>query len=331
MLDRLIYRAAGALRSSVLTTVEYHGYAIPIKACYLGSESASAPVLAFVGGVHGVERIGTQVVLAFLETLVQRLSWDQSLIVGLENLRLLFIPIVNPVGMMRRTRANGAGVDLMRNAPIDADTSVPYLVGGHRISAKLPWFRGKRREPMQPEAQALCDLVSRELTRSPFTLTLDVHSGYGVQDRLWFPLAGSRAPIEDLPEIYSLFRLLQKTYPNLNYLFEPQSHHYLTHGDLWDYLYLHSRQPGKMFLPFTLEMGSWNWVRKNWRQTGSFFGWFNPVKPHRVQRVLRRHTVLLEFLVRAVRSYEHWIPGDLSREKYRKIAENYWYGQKRSE
>ena len=324
-MDELIVRAGRHLRSRVLTNVEYQGHFLPIKACYFGSERPDVPVLAFVGGVHGIERIGSQVVLAFMETLVKRLEWDDSLIRGLEHLRLLFIPVLNPVGLIRKSRANGAGVDLMRNAPVDADTSVPFLVGGQRLSARLPWYRGRRNAPMQPESAALCEAINAELANAPFVLSVDVHSGYGVKDQLWFPLACSYQPVENLPEIYSLFELLQDTYPNLNYLIEPQSHQYLTHGDLWDHLYLTSREGAAVFLPLTLEMGSWNWVRKNWRQTGSFAGWFNPVKPHRIQRVLRRHTVLFEFLLRATRAYGNWLPGELSREKCRQKALQMWY------
>ena len=35
--------------------------------------------------------------------------------------------------------------------------------------------------------------------------------------------------------------------------------------------------PDNVFLPFTLEMGSWLWVRKNPRQMLDYFGYFNPV------------------------------------------------------
>jgi len=258
LLDKLIKRAEPTLRSRVLAAVPYEGIEIPIRACYLGSEREDVPVLAIVGGVHGVERIGSQVVLAFLQSLVQRLKWDVGLTAALQDLRILFIPVLNPVGVIRQTRSNGAGVDLMRNAPLDADTRVPFLVGGQRISTVLPWYRGKSGQPMQPESQALCDAIAGELASSPCTLTLDIHSGYGAQDRLWFPLAGSHTPVEHLPEIYSLVRLLQKTYRNLDYIIEPQSHQYLTHGDLWDYLYLQPRENAGVFLPFTLEMGSWN-------------------------------------------------------------------------
>jgi hypothetical protein len=40
----------------------------------------------------------------------------------------------------------------------------------------------------------------------------------------------------------------------------------------------------KPFIPLTLEMGSWAWVRKNLRQLFNFPSYFNPQKTHRHQR-----------------------------------------------
>ena len=66
------------------------------------------------------------------------------------------------------------------------------------------------------------------------------------------------------------------------YVIEPQSRQYLAHGDLWDHLYLRSRErPERVFLPLTLEMGSWIWVKKNPRQLFSRQGIFNPLVQHR--------------------------------------------------
>ena len=89
---------------------------------------------------------------------------------------------------------------------------------------------------------------------------------------------------------------------------EPQSLQYTTHGDLWNYLFLESTKEstGHTLLPVTLEMGSWIWIKKNPRQLFSSLGIFNPVKPHRLQRTLRRHHALLDFMLRAVASHENW-------------------------
>ena len=73
-----------------------------------------SPCLTLVGGVHGLERIGSMVVISTLQTIIELLSWDQTLKDRLKHSRLLFVPILNPVGMFRRSRSNGNDVDLMR-------------------------------------------------------------------------------------------------------------------------------------------------------------------------------------------------------------------------
>ena len=114
------------------------------------------------------------------------------------------------------------------------------------------------------------------------------------------------------------------TYPHQEYLFEPQAKHYLVHGDLWDYLYLESLERGNIFLPLTLEMGSWRWVRKNPLQIRQLLGLFHPMKPHRHRRVLRSHLILLDFLLHATLSYQNWI--HKSREpEIEKMALSLWY------
>ena len=245
-----------------------------------------------------------------MRSLLGRLKWDQALHHQLESVRLIFMPLVNPAGMWNNTRCNGAGVDLMRNAPVESCEKVPFLLGGQRFSARLPWYRGVLDAPMQPEAQALCDLVHTELSSRSFSVALDCHSGFGLQDRIWFPFAHSPVPIRHMPEIEALKNLFSETYADHNYLFEPQSMQYLTHGDLWDYLYLQSESRGdNIFLPLTLEMGSWRWVKKNPRQLFSRTGIFNPNAPHRLQRVLRSHLLWFDFLTRAACANRHWLPG----------------------
>ena len=311
-----------------LTQISHQDKIFPVHSFTLGSESTDVPCLIYVGGVHGLERIGTDVVLAFLETLIQRLDWDHSLINGLEGLRLVFVPALNPVGLINNTRGNGNGVDLMRNAPIDAEDKPPLLAGGHRIHAKLPWYRGRKNSPMEAESQAIIELVRKECLTRPFSLILDCHSGFGFEDRLWFPYAYSRRPMEHLAEAYALKQLLHRTYPHLNYVFEPQAHSYTAHGDLWDYLYLEALEKNTVFLPMTMEMGSWRWIKKNPRQLASLSGIFNPVIPHRLQRVLRRHIVLMEFLIRATRAWQQGIPEQEFRRQQTTEALQHWYGEK---
>ena len=158
---------------------------------------------------------------------------------------------------------------------------------------------------------------------------LDCHSGYGRKDRLWFPYAGIRKPFTQLAEIQALKDLFDKTYPNHTYYkFEPQSMHYMTHGDLWDYLHIKSlNAPQNLFLPLTLEMGSWLWIQKNPIQILRFKSLFNPMLPHRHQRILRRHLVLIEFLLRAVEGYKNWLPEGERKQVLRAQAMKKWYSQ----
>ena len=307
-LQQMIAQAPAQLHTQVLTKVPHMTEKLPVYALTLGKQDKTLPAVVLVGGVHGLERIGTQVVLAYLQTLLNRLPWDLCLQHTLENCCIYFIPLLNPAGMANGWRANGNSVDLMRNAPVDCTEGAAWLVGGQRISRAIPWHRGNA-ERMEAESQALVDFIRRELFERPFSLVLDCHSGFGTTDRLWFPYAKSkRQPIAHLAEMYRLRQLLFQSYPHQNYIFEPQSQHYLCHGDLWDYLYDLAQAQHSTMLPLTLEMGSWNWVRKNPFQLLSSLGMFHPVKPHRVKRVLRSHLILINFLINSTMSYQNWLP-----------------------
>ena len=323
-LEQLLMTAPAELKVEVLAQVPHMAQRLPLYALTLGNTAADKPAVLLVGGVHGLERIGTQVVLAYLQTLLQRLPWDLCLQHTLEQCCIYFIPLLNPAGMANGWRANGNSVDLMRNAPVECLEGAAWLVGGQRISRVLPWHRG-RTDKLEIESQALVNFVTRELFSRPFSQVLDCHSGFGRTDRIWFPYAKSRRqPIAHLAEMARLRQLLFQAYPHQNYIFEPQSQHYLCHGDLWDYLYDLSLKHHTTMLPLTLEMGSWNWVRKNPFQLLSSLGMFHPVKPHRVKRVLRSHLILINFLINSTMSYQRWLPL-ADKAQLHAEAEQLWY------
>ena len=324
-LERTIEAGGSLLQAEVACRVEHQGRVLPVYAITLGNPDPALPAVGYFGGVHGLERIGARVVIAWFHSLVRRLRWDAGLHAQLEQLRLVFMPLVNPGGMARGTRANPAGVDLMRNAEVEAREPVPPLLGGHRLSAALPWFRGRSGEAMQPESAALCRVVQRELHPRPCSIALDCHSGFGMRDRLWFPFAHSRTPFGQLAQLHALHEIFEETLAHHPYVFEPQSRQYLAHGDLWDHLCLQAPAQG-VFLPLTLEMGSWLWVKKNPRQLFSRGGIFNPVIAHREQRVLRRHLPLLDFVLRAAAGHRFWLPeGAVEEQHHRKRALARWY------
>jgi hypothetical protein len=328
-IERIAGTAGNGFETRTLCEIECGGRRLPLRTIALGNPDPKVPAIGIFGGVHGLERIGAQVVIAFLQSIISRLRWDTTLHRQLEQIRLVFVPAVNPGGMSRRTRANPNGVDLMRNAPLEAREKVPFLIGGHRFGPRLPWYRGPATAPMEQETAAVCRLVSAELLSHHFSIAIDCHSGFGVHDRIWFPYAHTALPIPHLPEMHALMEIFDQTHSHHRYVFEPQSRQYLAHGDLWDYLYLRSLEMAdRVFLPLTLEMGSWLWVKKNPRQLLSRHGIFNPLIEHRRQRVLRRHLSWLDFMTRAASGHALWLPAGEAREQHRMRAMQHWYSGK---
>lgn len=308
--EELARRAGSYLRVEELCRVRERGREFPVHGLVLGSPRRRRPTFGLFAGVHGLERVGTEIALTWLETLVARLQWDKELRRVLRKSRIVSIPMVNPAGVYFGHRGNSAGVDLMRNAPVEASAKVPLLVGGHRLGPWLWWYRGRAGE-LEPEARALIDFVRREIFPARAAVTLDLHSGFGLRDRLWYPYARSAEPFADLLRVRAFADMLDRSLPYHVYRIEQQSESYCTHGDLWDYLhdsYVRERGAEPMFLPWTLEIGSWTWVRKNPRQLLRADGVFNPIKPHRMGRAMRRHLGMLEFFWRATRNHRRWEP-----------------------
>jgi hypothetical protein len=324
-LELLLRHAPVPVSAEILAMVNAADQQFPLYAIAVGKPGAGKPVLLLTGGIHGLERIGTQVLLAYLESLCSRLRWDLQFAELFERVQLYILPLLNPGGMLRGWRSNARHVDLMRNAPQDCTEGAAFLVGGQRFSKFLPWYRGYPGQ-LETESRVLCDFVRQRLFAAPFSLVLDCHSGFGQTDRLWFPYArSSTQPIAHLAQMHRLRELLFQTYPHQNYIFEPQCRHYLCHGDLWDFLFDQSLLHDHLMLPLTLEMGSWNWVRKNPFQLFRSHGLFHPVKPHRVKRVLRSHLILFEFLLQAAAAHAHWLPTVDSRNAME--ANELWYNR----
>lgn len=339
-----LFRCADLLGPTASLEVEayvrsnVHGLEFPLVSFHFGNKDPSSPVLIFVGGVHGLEKIGSQIILSFLRSWIRLLRWDQTLVKTLQDCRIIFYPIANPLGMYLNRRSNASGVDLMRNAPVDADDKVYPLVGGHRLSPRLPWYRGtgesNTEDGMETEARVLVSFIRKHCFAAKQSLVLDVHSGFGWIDRVWFPFASSKKPFPKAAHVLALKQLLDRSYPHHVYKIEPQNHSYMTHGDLWDFLYFeHQAQTrqepdgvGSIFLPLCLEMGSWPWIKKNPRQLFSSSGFFNPILPHRIKRAERRHFLLFNFLVKAIASGEAWALHDPKKLQFLSEQAKYlWY------
>jgi len=316
-------------QTHIIDHIHHKGCTFPIHCLTLGSPAADVPVLAFIGGVHGLEKIGSEVILSYLQTLAHLLDWDEELAARLEKSRLVFVPIINPVGVYLGTRSNGNGVDLMRNSPVEGQGATK-LYSGQRISQHLPWYRGNHSE-MEKESQALCRVIETQLFPAPVSIALDLHSGFGIRDRLWFPYASRKTPCPYIAEAMALKQRFDRCYRYHVYRIEPMCQEYIINGDLWDHLldnFTERFGNEKIFLPLTLEMGSWLWLRKNPTHLFSRYGLFHPLLPHRQQRVFRRHFMLFDFLHRSLLYPKDWANLDSQQKAmHQQQAMGLWYGQ----
>ena len=327
-LELLLKMFDGLGRVQKVDEITHQGLSYPIWTLSIGSQNPEHPVIGFFGGVHGIEKIGSEVLFAYLKTILSLLKWDDAFKERLTKSRLVFMPIVNPVGVAKRRRSNGNSVDLMRNSPLDGEEKGGPFYYGHRYGPWLPYYRGKEGHPMERESQALCDFVQKELLGAKHSMAVDLHSGFGARDRLWFPYAYSRKPFPELGKTHALKALFEETYPNHFYVLEPVSRQYTIHGDLWDYIYEENRKKpnSNFFLPLTLEMGSWIWLKKNPMQIFWPSGLWHPIKPHRFQRIMRRHLNLFDFLHRVMVANGHWMHLTPEEEQFHyKKGVKLWY------
>src|SRR5579872_3550205 len=116
-LESLIDGFGKRARVSKVAEVTHKDKTYPLYSLALGSTDPAAPTVGFFAGAHGLEKIGSEVVLSYMRTLLELLRWDKNFLDRLEHSRLVFMPLLNPVGIVNRTRSNGNGIDLMRNSP----------------------------------------------------------------------------------------------------------------------------------------------------------------------------------------------------------------------
>jgi len=75
------------LTHRVVREISVDGKRFPLHVITLGNPDRSVPAVGFFGGVHGLERIGSSVLLHYLRGLVMQLKWDRMLQQQLESLR----------------------------------------------------------------------------------------------------------------------------------------------------------------------------------------------------------------------------------------------------
>ncbi len=125
----------------------------PIEALVLGNGTETILVLATI---HGNEPAGRELVNRFRAHLLTHPGL-------LDGRTVVLVPVANPDGLARGTRANAAGIDLNRNFP----------TGNYRPS------RGHGQTPLsEPESRALYDLI---VQHTP-TRVVSIHQPLGLMD-----------------------------------------------------------------------------------------------------------------------------------------------------
>jgi len=73
------------------------------------------PRVRLVGGIHGNEKVTTEVLIRMIEYLVYNYKIDAAIKELIDNRYIVIIPVLNPDGLVAGTRYNSRGVDLNRN------------------------------------------------------------------------------------------------------------------------------------------------------------------------------------------------------------------------
>jgi hypothetical protein len=272
----------------------------PIYLLEIGKPAALSkhnPLL--ISGVHGLETIGIRIHLDILRAMLSKKSKFYSEPLRQGKLGIYSIPILNPSGVAGLTRSNARGIDLNRNSGIEAKGAMPFF-GGHKISPRLPYYRGKS---MERESRALIRFLKNELWhgKNRIHAALDIHSGYGSQNYLWWPYSYTKDDVYQRPAFELLGDELRKRHSL--YRIEPMALSYQTHGDLWDLALLEFEKQQRtglyqksQFLPYTLEIGTWQEIRKQPTRLFSREKIFNPPPESRKQYLKAHRALIWDFI-----------------------------------
>lgn len=287
------------------------GFRFPIHCLEIGTSKAIAkhPV-GIVAGVHGLETVGIRIVLDFLEYIIHKKSPGYLTEIEKGKVGLIVIPVLNPGGVAQKTRSNPAGVDLMRNSGIDAEMAPPFF-GGQSWTNKLPYYRGKS---LEPESRTLFRYLSQYFfhLKSSVLPVLDVHSGFGTIDHVWWPYAKTKTPCLDTPVYEKIADFFANGRRHTRFKFGPQSETYTTHGDLWDRFYDYFLDKAKVenlkskFLPLTLEVGTWSDIKENPSKLFRKRGIFNPARENKFETITTYRDFLRDFVLLAQSNVKDW-------------------------
>ena len=179
--------------------IQVHGYShskniIFLLCLWRWDPDPTAPVLGLFGGVHGLERIGSQVVLSLMNTFFANDFMGQSYSRDFRKMRLFYAFDQSPGEFFIKREAILRGVDLMRNAPVDAEGKSTWLVGRSPPVHQTSMVQRSTGRRIASRIQSPAWSLPPKFFQSSRVLTVDFHSGFGNIDRLWLPYAKSTRP-----------------------------------------------------------------------------------------------------------------------------------------
>jgi hypothetical protein len=210
----------------------------PIEAVRLSSSGTEVPKVLFVGGTHGLEKVGVAMVIRLLDELVEGYVTDQRITSMLRQGEAWLVPVLNPDGYAASKRKNARGVDLNRNF------GVGFSDGGAARWKFWPFYRGPS-PYSEPETRAIKDLTSNV----HFSIAVSFHSFGGLIN---FPYGYTREPSEDDELFRAISEEMRKRQPNEKYAARQLSWLYRPSGCLEDALYENGRT-----LAFLIEIMRW--------------------------------------------------------------------------
>ncbi|MCC6158061.1 MAG: PKD domain-containing protein [Deltaproteobacteria bacterium] len=173
-----------------LVTVETIGESVGgrplllVKVSDNAAEDEPEPSVLFDASIHGNENIATEVVLAFVQRLLEGYGEDDTLTALVDDHEIFVVPMVNPDGVANGKRRNGGNVDLNRD---------------HSIFWEEGWT-GKPTYATQPETRAMIELAAR----MNFTASASYHSGAVLFNYLWDTLPSGVHDAQDIDELLIL-------------------------------------------------------------------------------------------------------------------------------
>ncbi len=120
------------------------------------------PEFKYVSTMHGNEPVGTETCLYFIDLLLTEYGTDERITNLIDGTAIWIVPLMNPDGLERNTRANANGIDLNRNFPQLFDGHLNIFDGGP-LSA----------ETRQPETQHIMNWT----VQNSFVLSANFHTG----------------------------------------------------------------------------------------------------------------------------------------------------------